>query len=422
MPGGARCLSGRRLDPAAPPRCLVLLSLLASFLVPGCLFALSVVPSAEDPPATAAPGASAEATPPLTADPGPEELEALPSRKPLPPPESLEPLAVTEEMRRFVGERVSRSLSPADRLSALRDAVFGRGGLDVEYGSSETYTAAATFRQRAGNCISFTNLLVALAREAGLAAYFAEVDEVLARDLRREALVANKHMVVEVEAENALIHVDVSSGVRAHYRSVRRISDRRAEAHFFSNLGVELMLEGRPGAALPYLEHAVRLAPDFADPWNNLGVALRRTGDHRGAERAYLEARELDRSELAPLSNLAILYRLTGREAEAEELSDKVRRYRRRNPYRSYHQGREAQKRGELEHAVRHYRSAVRRGPEEARFHFALGDVLYRLGQLDQAVQSLRRAVRLADEDSERRHFTRALQAVETLRGAAGGE
>jgi len=333
----------------------------------------------------------------------------------------VDPLVVTEEMRRFVHQRVSNGLKPSHRLSALMDAVFGKGAddLGVEYGSHETRTAAEAFARRSGNCISFANLLVALAREAGLAAYFAEVDQVLAWDTRGEALIKNKHMVVEVEIENAVLHVDLVPDM-PRYHVVRRISDDRAAAHYFNNLGVERLVEEGVDAALPYFRRALELAPDFAASWINLGVALRRGGRFEDAEKAYRRAIELDGSERSAVSNLAFLYRVWGRSEQAETLRDRIDRYRRRNPFHAYHLGRQAVESGALAEAAEHFRDAVRREPEEARFHFALGDAHYRAGELDKAEKSLRRALELADGDDEREHYRRALEAVVTLRN--GGE
>ena len=320
-------------------------------------------------------------------------------------------------MRSFVDEHVSRGLRPSQRLSALMDAVFSAAprGLGIEYGSHQTHTAVETFTRRSGNCISFTNLLVAMAREAGLAAYFAEVDDVLARDARGEALINNKHMLVELEIENAVVHVDLVPEA-GDYHALRRISDQRAAAHYFNNLGVERLMDVGPQAALPWFHRALELAPEFSAPWINLGVALRRLGRLPDAEEAYRRALAIEHSEPSALSNLAYLYEAWGRPEEAQEYHDRVERHRRRNPYYLYRLGRRAVAAGRPEEAVEHFRDAIHRGPGEARFHFALGDALYRAGDLERAERSLQRAIKLADREDPREHYRRALEALTTLR------
>lgn len=338
-------------------------------------------------------------------------------------PLDVDPLALTDEIRRFAQRHVSPALRPSQRLSALMDAVFAKApqGLGIEYGSLETRTAAETFAHRSGNCISFTNLLVAMAREVGLAAYFAEVNQVLARDARGEVLINNKHMLVELEIENAVVHVDLVPDTEDEYLAVHRISDRRAAAHYFNNLGVERLVELGPGESLPWFERALELAPEFPAPWVNLGVALRRLGRFPDAEDAYRRAIAIDHSELSALSNLAYLYETWGRPEDAQLYHDRVERHRRRNPYYLYRLGRRAVAAGRLDEAVEHFRAAVHRGPGEAQFLFALGDALYRAGDLERAERMLHRAFKLADREEEREHYRQAAEAVGHLRAQDGG-
>jgi Flp pilus assembly protein TadD len=330
-------------------------------------------------------------------------------------PEPQEVLAATDAMRRFAAEHVSPSLKPADRLSALQDALFGRKGLGLSYGSHETRTAAETFEAASGNCISFTNLFVVLAREVGLEAFFSEVDDVLTREQQGETLISNKHMFVTVEIENAHFTVDFATTGKTRYHDVRRITDRRAVAHYFNNLGVETLLEDGGPAAVPYLERAVHLDPDFAAAWINLGVAQRRSARWDLAELAYRRAIDIDRFELAAFSNLAYLLEAWHREDEAARIRQRIGGYRKRNPFRSFGLGNKALAAGDLEKAAKHFQEAVRRVPEEARFHFALGDALYRLGRLEEARESLSRAVELAETEAEREHYTRALESLTVL-------
>lgn len=353
--------------------------------------------------------------------PGPAAAETRADTLPADPLHA-DPLALTAEMRAFVKSHVPRALRPSQRLSALLDAVFEKApqGLGIEYGSHQSHTAAETFRRRSGNCISFTNLLVALAREAGLAAYFAEVGDILARDARGEALINNKHMLVELEIENAVIHVDLVPEA-GDYHAVRRISDQRAAAHYFNNLGVERLMDVGAQASLPWFHRALELAPEFPAPWINLGVALRRLERFSDAEDAYRRALAIEHSHLSALSNLAYLYQIWGRSREAAELHQRVEHYRRRNPFYVYGLGRRAVAAGRLEEAAGLFRDAIQREPDEARFHFGLGDALYRAGDLERAERSLRRALKLADRDEPREHYRRALAAVTNLRTSGDG-
>ena len=66
-----------------------------------------------------------------------------------------------------------------------------------------------------------------------------------------------------------------------------------------------------PEAIEAYRE-ALRLKPDFADAWNNLGVAYGKLGRHQEAIEAYREALRLKPDDAAAWYNLGVCIRRTG--------------------------------------------------------------------------------------------------------------
>ena len=86
-----------------------------------------------------------------------------------------DPLQVSEEMKQFLDSKISRSGDSMVRLQDLVQQVFRENALGFSY-EPHTRTAAETFRQRGGNCVSFTFLFIAMARYLGLDARFREVE------------------------------------------------------------------------------------------------------------------------------------------------------------------------------------------------------------------------------------------------------
>ena len=66
--------------------------------------------------------------------------------------------------------------------------------------------------------------------------------------------------------------------------------------------------KGNAKKAVDRLEKAVKLAPDFYQAQNNLGVQYRALGRYRDAERTFEIARDLNRNAAQPLINLGSLY------------------------------------------------------------------------------------------------------------------
>src|SRR4029077_302201 len=62
------------------------------------------------------------------------------------------------------------------RVIRLLAAMRQRGLFSLEYNEAVTQTVSGTFHEHRGNCLSFTMLFIALAREAGLHARYQLLD------------------------------------------------------------------------------------------------------------------------------------------------------------------------------------------------------------------------------------------------------
>ena len=74
---------------------------------------------------------------------------------------------------------INRSYSREQRLQALVEMIFDRHGLDLQYDADATLTVSEIWQQRRANCLAFTLMFVALAREAGIQARVQEVGQVV---------------------------------------------------------------------------------------------------------------------------------------------------------------------------------------------------------------------------------------------------
>jgi len=79
-------------------------------------------------------------------------------------------LEVTPEMEAFLERYIMPYSNLETRLNLLTLAVTSSGVLGFDYDEARTLTAAQAFDTRSGNCIGFANMMIALAREAGLEA------------------------------------------------------------------------------------------------------------------------------------------------------------------------------------------------------------------------------------------------------------
>jgi len=278
-------------------------------------------------------------------------------------------LAVTAEMRAFLDEHVHQKAADQVKLHELIEAIITAKTFALEF-DDRTRTASEAFERRTGNCLSFSNLFVAMAREVGLKASFQEVDLPPDWSLDKDVFVLNRHVNVRVDLDPLSDHVvDFNiDDFRASY-TTREISDDRARAHYFNNMGVESMQAGDAATAVAFFRKAlVDNDREFSPAWTNLGTLYLRLGHSAHAEAAYLQALKVDRDEVVAMSNLAGLYERRGDSKRAAAYRRRVTNHRMANPYYRYQRAREAYEAGDWDTAIGHLKFAVRRKRNEDRF------------------------------------------------------
>ena len=298
--------------------------------------------------------------------------EALFNRQPAPlntPDQHI--LAVTAEMRYFVNEHVPPVLTPRARLRYLVDAMVRPQQLGIRYQPGITQSAADTFDDPQGDCLSLSLLFIALAREAKLDVYFNEVSVPPSWEmLSNSSSAIYKHINAVVDLGNGQREViDFSVDIYDYRYPQKRVSDDIAAAQYYSNLGVGALNSKNYGDAYLYLRRALYLGPDEAYIWGNLGVLFRREGHNGEAELAFLKALSLDSEESASLSNLARLYRSSGRKDRAKQLEQVIESRQRDNPFWHYSRSRAAFEKGDYPQALNSIKRAIRLDKNEYRFY-----------------------------------------------------
>lgn len=221
-----------------------------------------------------------------------------------------DPLSLSPEMKSWVHSAVPGGGKAKVRLRRL---MVELDRLGLEETSGPTRTAAEAFRTRKVDCVGYAHLFVALARELGVPVYFV-LSEHEGRDRFHESyLTFISHMAVGLGSPRHPTLYDFGGESTPDRGRFDRIADSTAAAVLFSNRGVDQLLSGRPEAAVQRLRLATRLDPELTTAWTNLGVALRRLGDHAGAEAAYRRAIASDPESLPAWRNLAILLSRTSK-------------------------------------------------------------------------------------------------------------
>jgi Flp pilus assembly protein TadD len=250
-----------------------------------------------------------------------------------PAPRELITLELSPEIKAILDERISPNWKSGRKLEELRSFLFSEDGVGIKYNAEATLTAIEAFKQKRGNCIALTNLFIAAARYVGLDAEYQTVEVKPTWNQSGLTMIRYEHIIAVGRFGEETYVVDFLPEFLIGDRPAETISDEQALALYYNNLGAEAVVDSRPQEGIEYLRKSLKLNPENSDAWNNMGAALRRTGDERLVEFVYLKSLELDKFNYSSLSNLFRFYDREGRTKDAELIADQVDRYRKRNPY-----------------------------------------------------------------------------------------
>ncbi len=323
-------------------------------------------------------------------------------------------LALTPEMVAFLDQNLDGIGNRQARLKKLVDAIMGGDRFELIYDDS-TRTARETFEDRRGNCLSFTNMFIAMARHAGLDARYQEVDVPPDWSVVGNAFLFTQHINVHVMVgphSERIVDFNIyifEYGFNPAYDR-RIISDQRARAHYFSNIGVDRMLAGDTAEAFLSFRQAILEDRSFAPAWINLGALYRRENHPAYAETAYLQALRFQPFDPVAMSNLASLYEEQGLAEQARVYRNRVQIHRMKNPFYRYRLAQQAVSGGDYHGAIDHLKFAIRKRRNESRFYSLLSISHLMSGDREAAQHWMKRAEAVAVRESDRERYHRKLE------------
>ena len=305
-------------------------------------------------------------------------------------------LAVSPAMEEFLDQYVVSYRNLDTRLDLLTLAVVENGVLGFDYNDARTSTAEQTFSSRSGNCISHANMLIALARRAGLDAHYQEVVIQPEWSSRENTLLISKHVNVVVTSPRNSFQVDVSGTEASRHTRRKILSDRDAKAMYFNNLGAAALIENDLATAYAFMVKAIDTAPQVADSWINLGVVFSRNQQFAEAEMSLKTALQIDPYEYSAMNNLYAIYVTQEKLDAAKKWKKRVENYRRKNPYYLLMLSEKALEQSQFEESTKLLKRAIRKKENDHRLHFALAKTQFLAGNKTAADSSLLRARELA--------------------------
>jgi Flp pilus assembly protein TadD len=311
-----------------------------------------------------------------------------------------------DDMKAFVAENVDGSRAGRERMRRLLSAMVESGLMSLDYDDARTKTARQTFHDRVGNCMSFTALFVALAREADLEVTFQTVEVPPIWYADSDLVILNNHVNALVKQNfGSRIVVDFNvTELKGDYET-REVSDEYALALYYNNVAMDALRKGDLEQSFRLLKKSIETYPDIAGNWANLGVIYSRSDEDDYAIAAYHKALDLDRKHRPSLTNLASIYQGRGDSERAEYYARQVRRYQDQNPYYHYYHALAAYNNGDLDTAEERLGRAIELKETEHKFYQLQGLIAERYGDRKTALESFEQALDLAVYSDARRMY-----------------
>ncbi len=328
----------------------------------------------------------------------------------------LDLLALDPHITSLLDEHVAIYDGQANKLERLHSFLFDPGNLHIQYDAYSNKTAKETFYSTQGNCISLANLFVAAARHVGLDAHYQVVE--IAREWRPQGeffeVPGHINVVVNLPFKDAIIEFDGTYYDQTRQRKFTQkvISDERAKAEFYNNLGVEKLSNKSLELAVNYFKKSINIDKTVDFTWSNLGVAYKHLGKFKKAEKSYLKALKLNPKNNSVIRNLFILYKSVGDKQLVRRYQKKAEKYARKNPYHLHKLANKDIDKGDYQSATKLVKKAIRIHDLEPDFFHTLATAYFYTNKRSQARQALAHAKTLAESDEYKKRFQKKINTL----------
>ena len=318
-------------------------------------------------------------------------------------------LKLSEPVKAELDNRISTGWSSTRRVKQLSEFFFSESERNIQYDAWFTKSATETFLTGRGNCLSMSSLFVAAARYLGVDAKFKTVAVRPTWAQSDEVMIRYEHIVAAGDVTRGEYVVDFLPEVFDKIGQQQTITDEQALALYYSNMSVEALISGDTGQGIIRNLQAIKLWPDNANVWSNLGSAYRRDGQYELAELSFKRALLLDRNNYSALSNLTHLFVSQNRQEEADRYLSTVSRYYRRNPYYHYHLAQMQISRGNFTNAEKNLHRASEIRHDDPALLDAISMAFAAINDMDSSNKQAQRAKRLRQKQLLQRRREQSL-------------
>ncbi|HAV37933.1 MAG TPA: hypothetical protein DCX52_16555 [Massilia sp.] len=291
-----------------------------------------------------------------------------------------------------------KTLRDKGSARGLVAALYSKSDLQLDYDATVTRTAAQTYAERAGNCLSLVVMTAAFARELGMSVRFQSVETEETWSRNGSLYLVSSHVNISLGQKMALngfsaeadpLVIDFLPPPDAARLRTRALQEADIVALYMNNRAAEELVQGRIADAYWWARAAILQRPALVEAYNTLAVIYARSGQPARAEQVYRAALRKQPDSLVVMQNLEHALNVNGKLAEAQALQRRIDRLYPAPPFHYFNQGMRAYQAGDFRRAKALFAREAARAPDNDEFHFWLGATHLQLGELNTAVEEL---------------------------------
>lgn len=317
-------------------------------------------------------------------------------------------LVISEEMRTIVLEKFSHQRKHK-AIESLAHWLTSKEGHNMRYDLSANLFPIDSFAQKRGNCLSFTILLVSLAKVLDIDLEYNDVDlpDIWGLEDDQQGLVLFRHMNAVRRTPYRTQIFDLAIDEYDYGFPQKEISEDKAVASLYSNIATQKIQAHDYTSALHYIKYAISLHPQNPDFWVNLGVIYKKDGKINNAERSFLHALNLSDADSLAASNLENLYRQQKQTAKAEYFSKLAAKAKQKNPYVHYKIASEQLDKKRYRSARRSISRAKKLHNQDPRFYVLSSIIEQYNNDFVSAIEDIQTAYTLTVSNDDRRNYSK---------------
>ncbi len=320
-------------------------------------------------------------------------------------------------MQQFLATDVARREMTSDKIHALVDTLYDRSEGKFKYDANETNNAAGVFASKSGNCLSYTIMTAAFAKQMNLPVQFhvATFGELWDRNHDIDFRIGHVNLTLGAtnlkgDAYAQLIDFTVSGEL--HGELLDDIGEDVIVSMYFNNRAAEAMARGKVDDAYWWAKAATQSSVSFLAAYNTLGVIYLHHKDLAMAERVFSRMLEREPENSLAMSNEVIALNALGRTADAQGLSARLAQIQPNPPFFYFNRGVKAMQEGDYKTARTEFTKEVNRASYSHKFHFWLALADYKLGDFDGAQKQLKVAMENSPNDAQHDLYAAKLAAL----------